>query len=283
MRVAILGFGLIGGSIARALAERQPNGWSVAAWSRSADGPSRAVADGVIDSAAIDAGQAIDGAELVVLAAPPLACLGLLDDLAGEQSSRLSPDAVITDVASTKRRIVARAMELGLRFVGGHPMTGRELTGYEASDAGLFVDRPWLLCGHPQDAGRVESLANAAGARPVWIDPAVHDAAVASVSHLPLLVSAALAEAVARGASTWREHLELAAGGWQSMTRLAHGDPDMGAGILATNADYVGDRLRILRTVIDEWIEALEAQQIDTDALTGRLSAAKTALEGDAS
>ncbi|MDQ6793961.1 MAG: NAD(P)-binding domain-containing protein, partial [Chloroflexota bacterium] len=83
MRLAILGFGLIGGSVARALREREPGRWTIAAWSPAGRGPRQAATEGLIDLAAADAGAAIGGADLVLLAAPPLACLELLDELAG--------------------------------------------------------------------------------------------------------------------------------------------------------------------------------------------------------
>src|SRR5258708_39764160 len=123
MRVAILGLGQIGGSVGRALvAAGDP--WQVAGWARSEDGRRAAAADGIESAPSI--GDACAGADLIVLAAPPLACLDLLDALAGPLREALAPDAVITDVASTKVAICGRAAAHGLRFVGGHPMAGRE-------------------------------------------------------------------------------------------------------------------------------------------------------------
>lgn len=273
MRVAILGFGLIGGSIALALHGRRPD-WPVAAWSPSGEGPSHALGDGVVSTAARTVEAATDRADLVVLAAPPLACLDLLDRLA---AMPLPPDAVVTDVASTKRAITARAASLGLRFVGGHPMAGREVTGYAAADADLFEGRPWIVTDGPAvDRERVEALATAVGARIVAMEPDQHDAAVAAVSHLPLVLSAALVEAVAGSRTAGRDDgRRLAAGGWASMTRVARGDSEMGAGILATNHDHVAARLRVLRDVLDGWIEALDADPPDAAALQARLEAAR--------
>jgi prephenate dehydrogenase len=281
MRLAILGFGLIGGSIARALRSRgRRDDWSIVAWSPSGSGSAVALADGVIDDAASDARGALDGADLIVLAAPPLATLGLLDELGGSLRAALAPNATITDVASTKRRIVARAAELGLPFAGGHPMAGTEATGYVAADPDLFVDRPWVICpGTPEASARTAELAAAVGARGVDLDPQTHDAAVAAISHLPLLVSAALVEAIAGGRTpAWSAARDLAAGGWRDMSRLARGDPDMGAGILATNADNVAGQLRALREVIDDWLAMLDAEP-DAGALRDRLERAREALK----
>ena len=287
MRIAILGFGQIGGSVARALRARAPGAWSVAAWSPSGEGPARAADEDVVQAAAPTVGEAIDGADLVLLAAPPIACLALLDDLAGALRERLAGGALVTDVASTKRRIVERAAARGLPFVGGHPMAGREATGYAAADAELFVGRPWIVTEAP-GVPLVERLAADAGARPLRMTPEEHDEAVAAISHLPLVLSAALVEAVTGASSDGAlDPRRLAAGGWASMTRLARGDPEMGAGILATNADEVARRLRSVQGVIDEWIALLEpserAEPAEPDAapLRDRLTRARDALGQD--
>jgi prephenate dehydrogenase len=288
MRLGILGFGLIGGSIARALAAPGSN-WSVAAWSPTAGGPRAALADGTIDAAPATVEDTIAGANLVVLAAPPLACLELLDRLGGSLRSSLADDTVVTDVASTKGRLVDRAAEAGLRFVGGHPMAGRETSGWEASTADLFVGRPWVVVpADPSDEAareRVESLARACQALPLAMTAADHDAAVAAISHLPLVVAAALVEAVAIGVdgttrADWPAASTLAASGWQGATRLARGDVEMGAGIVATNAPAIAARLRDLRRVIDAWLAELEvADGPEPGRLVARLTAARQRLE----
>ncbi len=284
MRIALLGLGLIGGSLARAVRVGHAD-TELVGWSPTGTGPRLAVADGTLDAAADSVQDAVRGAGLVVLAAPPLACLDLLDELGGSARSALGADTVVTDVASTKRRIVERAAARGLRFVGGHPMAGRELAGYQAADAKLFVGRPWIVCGGGEEASQIEDLARSVGAIPVRMDPARHDAAVASISHLPLVVSAALVEAVARdGASAardWPEAEALAAGGWRDMTRLARGDVEMGAGIAVTNADFLADRIARLQAVLAAWEQELRSVGDDeADVLRRRLDIARTTLEG---
>ncbi len=295
MRVAILGLGQIGGSVGRALiAAGEP--WGVAGWTRSDDARRAAAADGIDVAASV--GDACVEADLVLLAAPPLACLALLDELAGPLRPALSPDAVISDVASTKGAISARAAGHGLRFVGGHPMAGREASGYGAADPSLFVGRPWVVVGSdPPDGAaesRVSDLATACGARVVRLDAAEHDAAVAAISHLPLVVAAALVEAVT-SRPDWPVARDLAAGGWASMTRLARGDVEMGTGILATNGAAVAERLRDLRDVLDGWLADLDGvalepdgrvpgpdgQVPDLDRLRERLASARMRLESD--
>jgi prephenate dehydrogenase len=292
MRVAFLGFGLVGGSIAKALAQPSQEPLAVpslVAWSPSGDGPRRAVSDGVLDEAANDPAGALDGADLVILAGPPLACLDLVERLASDLQGVLSPAAVVTDVASTKSVIVARALAAGLRFVGGHPMAGREAIGYGAADAALFQDRPWVVVPSSSDSDEeavnlVESLALACEARPVRLGPAEHDAAVAAISHLPLVLAAALVEAVTGPLDgperpDWPLARSLAASGWRDMTRLARGDPEMAAGILATNSAPIAGRLRAVRAVIDSWLAATDGStDLDPEALQRRFAAARERL-----
>lgn len=275
--LALLGLGQIGGSIARA-ALASGVARRVVAWTPSGRGPAAAEADGIV--ATTSPVDAVAGAELVVLAAPPLACLALLEELAGPLRASLANDAVITDVASTKAAILGRARELGLRFVGGHPMAGRESSGYESADPDLARDRPWIVVpADPADAAaieRVEALAAGCGARPIRMTAAEHDAATALISHAPLVVSAALVEAAAERPD-WPAAEAIAAGGWAGMTRLARGDPAMGAGILATNAGPTAAALRALRAALDDWIDALDGAP-SGETLAHRLERARHRL-----
>jgi len=287
MRIAFLGLGLIGGSIVRALRDAAGSAaWQMAAWTPGGSGPRIARERGLIDAAPASAAATLEGAELVVLAAPPIVCLDLLRDLAGPLRDALPPDAVITDVASTKHLIVDRAAALGLRFVGGHPMAGAEASGFEAADPALFRDRPWIVVPSADAAAvaRVEALARACGGRPLGMEADEHDAAVAAISHLPLVLSAALVEAVAGRAGQprdgWSRAAPLAAGGWRSMTRLAHGDAAMGAGIAVTNAPQLAARLHDVRAVMDDWLALLEASEgPDEVIIRDRLASARAVLE----
>ena len=291
MRIGLLGLGLIGGSLARALRDPArpdgPAGWTVAAWTPSGHGPAAALEDGVIDRAAASPEEAIEGADLVVLAGPAPDCLEQLDELAGPWRGLPAADAVITDVASTKEAIVLRATALGLRFVGGHPMAGRETSGYGASSADLFVERPWVVVPTSDVAAveRVERLARACGAHPVRLGAAAHDRAVAGISHLPLVVAAALVEAVAGNGQAgpppdWPIAAGLAATGWRDTTRLARGDVAMGAGIIATNAPAIAGRIRELVTALDGWLAELERPGgPDAGEIAERLRTARDRLE----
>jgi prephenate dehydrogenase len=289
VQLAFVGLGLIGGSIARSVrANATSSSWRMQAWSPSGEGPRLAVADGVVDVAARSPEEVLAGADLVVLAGPASICLAALDDLAGPWHAALPPGAVITDVASTKTALLERANAVGLRFVGGHPMAGLETSGYAAGRSDLFVDRPWVIVpGRHADAAdteRVTALATACRSRVVRMDAATHDRAVAGISHLPLVMAAALVEAVAgttgRPGQDWDVARALSASGWRDMTRLARGDPAMGASIAATNAPALAARMRDLRSVLDDWLSVLERPGgPDETELLERLRAARSRLE----
>jgi prephenate dehydrogenase len=265
----------------------------MAAWTPTGNGPRVARNAGTLDAAPATAAATIDGADLVILAGPPMAVLAGLDELAGLLRGSLGEHATITDVASTKAIIVARSEDLGLPFVGGHPMAGRETSGFGAATADLFEDRPWVVIPAPdapeRDRTRVEALVRAVGARPVSMSAIDHDLAVAAISHLPLVAAAALVESVAGDADQWPGARALAAGGWRDMTRLARGDAGMGGDILATNARPVVDALREYRYALDAWIGELERISAEdapalpdassAERLRDRLQAARDALE----
>ena len=289
MRVSIVGFGLIGGSIARALRSRGGTGeWHVTAWSRTPGPVQKAVEDGVLDVAAATLEEAVRGSDLVLLAAPPLICLDLIDEIGGELRGSLHEEATVTDAVSSKARIVARADALRLPFIGGHPMAGREVSGYAAALPDLFVGRPWVTVpgtfARLIDAERVGELIEACGGIQIPMLAAAHDDAVAAISHMPLIISAALVEAIAGGPGApervdWRASGALGATGWSGMTRLATGEPAMGAGIAATNSAAIAARLRDVRAAIDEWLVELERKGgPDAEALEARFVSAKNRL-----
>jgi prephenate dehydrogenase len=288
MRVALLGLGLIGGSIGRALRTPAagPEPHHLTAWTPGGAGPRAAVEAGIIDVAAPDPGQALVDADLVILAAPPLACEALIVRLGGDLAPFLAPGATVTDVASTKSRLLASARDTGVAYVGGHPMAGRETSGFGAADADLFRDRPWVI-GEAVNGGdreRVRALAVACGACPLELGAEEHDRLVAAISHLPLVAAVALVEAVAgvdgRPAEDWPAAALLAASGWQGATRLARGDVTMGTEIAVTNAAALAGRLRAYRDRLDAWVEMLEAPGgPDEASIRAALAAARATLE----
>ncbi|MEO8954199.1 MAG: prephenate dehydrogenase [Ktedonobacteraceae bacterium] len=236
-RVAIIGLGLIGGSVGLALhkakAAQQVVGYDVG---KGVSNQARKV--GAIDQPCATLADAVRGAELVVLATPVGAMLSLLQAL----SPLVTPGAVVTDVASTKVQVISWAEEYlpaSVAFVGGHPMTGKELSGVEAADASLFQERIYCLTPtartKPAAIHKVSTFVEALGAIVRFLEPAEHDGQVAGVSHLPFVASIALMNTVAEGAG-WADAALLASGGFRDMTRLAAGNPEMYRDICLSNS-----------------------------------------------
>jgi prephenate dehydrogenase/GNAT superfamily N-acetyltransferase len=237
--VAIVGVGLIGGSVGLAARARWPGLPVVGIDSREAR--HAALALGAITEVAADV-TAAAGADLVVLCAPLAANLAALETLA----PLLTPGAVITDVSSTKRHIVRAADRLGLGvFVGGHPLAGAATSGVSSARERLFRGRPWILTPSPAtDAsavGRLRALAVGIGAQPTTMDAEAHDRLMAYVSHLPQVVASVLLETV--GEAVGEQGLALSGPGLADTTRLASSPGTLWAGILGANADHVAAAL----------------------------------------
>ena len=240
-RVAIVGVGLIGGSLGLAV-RRRWRGVRVVGIDRAAV-LRRALKRGAVHEGTTSLAAGLRGCDLIVLALPVDGIIGILPRL-----RRLADKgAIVTDVGSTKVEILAAAARHGLRgrFVGGHPMAGSERSGVENADAGLFDDAPWVLCplGGTPVAG-VRRLASGVGARPVSLPARQHDELMAGISHLPQLLSVALVNAAVAGRG--RRHLGLAGPGFRQMARLAASSPRLWDGILRTNAPAVRRAMRRL-------------------------------------
>ena len=248
-RVGVVGLGLMGGSLARALAAR---GVRVMGFDRDRSSLDAAVAEGMVHEPLDDTLAGMERADVVVLATPVAATAALLTRL----GDRLSGPSLIMDVASTKKRIVAAAEAAGLgpRYVGAHPLTGSHRSGWGASRAGLFDEARVFLCPSPSTTPEALRLADSfwrllrAGVE--VLDAAVHDEQMAWRSHLPQMVSTALALTL-RQANVSRSALGP---GGRDMTRLAGGDPDLWTGIVGDNApailealDAMGEQLRLAR------------------------------------
>ncbi len=241
--VAIAGVGLIGGSFALALRQAGFDGRILGVSSPATT--KEALARGVIDEA-VSLEDAASRADLIYLAQPVLAIIDALPKVA----SHLKPGALVTDAGSTKAQIVAAANAClpPSSFIGGHPMAGKEQRGLAAADASLFKDRPYVLT--PGAPAHLESPAAAAlvgwlrqiGVRLVTLEPATHDRMVAAVSHVPQLLSTALAASLACTEGT----RQVAGPAILDMTRLALSDYDLWRDILVTNATEIRAGLALI-------------------------------------
>lgn len=248
---AVVGLGLIGGSVARDLVER---GVRVLGYDRDPATVRDALRDGGIHQAL---GSELDGTEavdLVVIAVPVTAAPDVLRQL------RVHPGALVTDVGSTKESIIRAAEDAGLgeRFVGSHPLAGDHRSGWNASRTGLFRDARVFLTPTsrtaPDALEQARALWTALGARTEVMDAAEHDRRMAAISHLPQALATALASLLAR------EGLGRAdlGPGARDMTRLAGSSPEMWAAIAADNARHLSaavgamqERLAALRDALD--------------------------------
>jgi len=279
-RIAIIGLGLIGGSLGLAIKRANLGGVQIAGTARSRETMQKAKKLGAIDEDAPAAVDAVRDARLVIVASPIMATRGIFAEIA----PALMPGAVVTDVGSTKGNVARWAKELlpeSVDFIGGHPMAGKEQAGIDSADADLFRGKPWVIVpsvtASESAVNTVVGLAQAAGAMPLFMDADEHDSYVAAISHLPLLLASALFS-VASHSAAWPELAQLASSGFRDTTRLASGSPEMAHDIMLTNSENIVhwldrfiDELQRFRAIVAEGasesvFEAFTKAQMDRDA-----------------
>ncbi|MBZ5693951.1 MAG: prephenate dehydrogenase [Acidobacteriia bacterium] len=265
-RVAVIGTGLIGGSFALALRKQFPK-ISVVGYGR-AGSMEQARARGAIDESATDLASAVRGADLVYVALPIGAAIESLATIA----KSAEPHALVTDACSTKAIVCRTAKEhfrTGARFLGGHPMAGKEKSGVENADAELFRGATYALIGSEGDSDpRVKEFAEIVrriGAQPVWCDADTHDWAVGIVSHLPQLVSIALAGVVRDETDETGMPLTLAGPGLQDMLRLAGSPYEVWRDIFLTNTENAARALDRIAQAVDHLRTHLASKDLEQE------------------
>jgi prephenate dehydrogenase len=269
-RLAIIGPGLLGGSIA--LAARRAGGFHVAVWARRPEAVAELEKRAVAEVASSDLAVIVKDADIVVLAVP----IGVMASLAHQIVPLVNPGTVITDVGSVKAPVVEELSAIftkGARFVGSHPMAGSEKTGLDAARAGLFDGAPCIVT--PDASSDTAAVATihrfweTLGGRVLELSPAAHDEIVALISHFPHLLASVLVNLVAeKNASAFA----FAGPGFRDTTRVASGPPEMWTEILRSNHTAV-------RASVEAMIEKLReiATLLDHDAsMTDILTQAKT-------
>lgn len=252
-RVRIVGAGLLGTSIGLALTEK---GVEVTLDDLSPTAVKLAVDYGAGRAASANRGEHDQPGLIVVCVPPDVTAVTVAAELDAH------PDALVTDVASVKQSVLRELIAMGAdvsRYLGTHPMAGRERGGPISARSDMFVGRPWVLAGHDgitySRAGAIEDLILDVGAVPIEMSVADHDASVAMVSHVPQLVATVMA---ARLQGATNGAVGLAGQGLRDVTRIASSDPGLWVQILAANAAPVAEILRGLRDDVDSAIEALE-------------------------
>jgi len=263
-KVAILGTGLMGGSLGMALREKGL-ATEVIGYDEDRHSCEIAVEKGAIDNFAHSSQEAVERADLVILAVPVRLCC----DIFWECLSSLKAGTVVSDLGSTKQFItteVSPYLPSGVTFIGGHPMTGSDESGIGAADPTLLENAIYVLTPQPGDPQPVvdslQKMVRGIGAQPLLLSPAEHDRVVALVSHLPHLAAIAL---VTTAANEGDEEMvkTLAAGGFRDTTRIAMGDPEVWQDIFVTNPKAIDQfltsyqkELEELRLIINEGKES---------------------------
>jgi prephenate dehydrogenase len=277
-RVAVLGTGLIGGSFALAVRRALP-GIRIAGWDR----PSvleRALELRVVDDVNPELQEAVQGADLIYIALPVGLAIERLPDIA----RHVQANALVTDACSTKRAICAAAGKCfseEVVFLGGHPMAGSEVSGIDGADAALLDGAKYALVAAEDGAisgeqmSRVEKadariksfirVIEAIGARPIWIDAATHDRAAAFVSHLPQLVSIALAGVTREATDQTGLPLTLAGRGLRDALRLAGSPYSVWRDIVLTNTDNLDMALDRLAQAIEHLRAHLRQRELEEE------------------
>ncbi|HIK56523.1 MAG TPA: prephenate/arogenate dehydrogenase [Synechococcales cyanobacterium M55_K2018_004] len=256
MEVGIVGLGLIGGSLAIDL---RSLGHRVVGVGRRVETCELAIARGMVDEASPDLAS-LAGADVVFLCTP----LGVMEATVRELVPHLKDSAILTDVGSVKQPVVEAIAPLWRNFVGGHPMAGTAESGLEAALAGLFVNRPYVLT--PVASTSAEAIAvvgdmvRSLQATLYQCQPAVHDRAVAWISHLPVMVSASLMKACLQESDPIVLELaqQLASSGFRDTSRVGGGNPELGVMMAKYNQTALLESLKVYRQVCDHVIGLIE-------------------------
>ncbi|MDR0949571.1 MAG: prephenate dehydrogenase [Lachnospiraceae bacterium] len=262
--IGFLGFGLIGGSIARALKSKSRK-THICVYDISQETLQEALADQIADEIFSEWNETFPKCDFVFLCAPVEDNSGLLK--MAEQGC--AQDGIITDVGSTKAGIHRMVRDLGLSasFIGGHPMAGSERCGYRNSKANLLENAYYMLTPEPgvepSKIERYRELVESIGAIPLILTPEKHDFATAAISHLPHVIAASLVNLVQKAATETKDNLfqRIAAGGFKDLTRIASSDPRLWQQICTSNQRNLIELLQQYQAMLNEFIEVLQTNE----------------------
>jgi prephenate dehydrogenase len=265
-RVTVLGTGLIGGSFALAVRQQFPE-IEITGWDRE-EVLAAAAARGAVQRTSTKIGDAVRGADLVYIGLP----VGVAMDLLPVIAAHAAPGALVTDACGTKTAICREAGQHftgGARFLGGHPVAGKETSGISNADAGLFRGATYALVGREDDADprvrKFVALVRALGAEPKWCDAETHDWALGIVSHLPQLVSVALARVVLDETDETGLPVSLAGSGLRDTMRLAGSPYGAWRDVCLTNRDNIARALDRVAQAIEHLRTSLTSRELEDE------------------
>lgn len=250
-KVAIIGLGLIGGSLARALNEKA-GVREIIAVTRNSEAISQAIHDRSICRGSDSLGEDVYSSDVIFICTPVRQALGFMDELSG----KVKPGCIVTDVGSTKEEITMYADNRTKLccFIGGHPMAGTEKSGYAAGFSHLFENAYYVLtpCSRTSDSAIecMKGLIKSIGAIPVVMDAALHDRVTGGISHLPHIIASGLVNMVREQDTSDGAMQMLAAGGFRDITRIASSNPGMWENIVTSNKKYVLELLDCFTDVL---------------------------------
>ena len=276
INLAIIGVGLIGGSLGLALKGKLGQDIHITGMCRTQASMDAAMERGAVDIASADIAAVVRDADIGFLSTPVLQIVPMVKQLL----PFLKPGAILTDAGSTKQYVwngLKDILPKGIYYIAGHPMTGKEKSGVQAADKDLFVNKCYVIVedtGAPKEAlDKVLALLRLTGANLTTLDIAKHDRCASVISHVPHVTAAALVTLLNRSAGDMDSCLKLAGGGFKDTTRIASSNSDMWADICMTNPEAIVHSLRDLQQVLGEVIDSIE--QRDRQAIYDYFAAAK--------
>lgn len=276
MTLAIIGVGLIGGSLGLALKSRLGDEIYITGLCRTQASMDLAVERGAVDMASPDIAAVVQDADIVFLSTPVLQMMPMVQKLL----PYLKKGAILTDAGSTKQYLwqhLQKVLPQDVYYIAGHPMTGREKSGVQAADKDLFVNKAYVIVedtGAPQEAHeKLMRVLKYTEANFTTLDIAKHDRCASVISHVPHVTAAALVTLLNRSQGDMESCLKLAGGGFKDTTRIASSNADMWADICMTNPEAIVNNLKDLQAILGEVISSIEHR--DREAVHDYFAAAK--------
>lgn len=261
LKFAIIGVGLIGGSLGLCLKDKLGDAIYITGLCRHQSSMDKAVALGAVDYASSDLPSVVADADIVFLSPPVLQIVPMVEKIL----PYLKPGTILTDAGSTKGYIwqhLQKILPKDIYYIAGHPMTGREKSGVEAAVKDLFVGKAYVIVedtGAPPEAHeKLMSVLKHTGANFTTLDIAQHDRCASVISHVPHVTAAALVTLLNRSGDDRESCIKLIGGGFKDTTRIASSNADMWADICMTNGDAIASDLKNLQNILGEVIGAIE-------------------------